>query len=127
MEEDMEATLPGQWVGFYCDGTNNPTFFQLNAPMTSFPMANNNLPLTVNCFMIGTPSRCLCEQRHFNHNFISCFHHVNITYTIKGPKKQEKKEETTFFYDKETTLSWDPNWWQLVEGYRFLNYTTKFG
>lgn len=38
-----------------------------------------------------------------------------------------RKEEITFFYGKTPTLSWDPNWWQWMDGSRFLNYTTKFG
>lgn len=32
-----------------------------------------------------------------------------------------------FFYDILATLSWDHDRWRWIEGYRFLNYTSKFG
>lgn len=40
-----------------------------------------------------------------------------ITFSKKGGTK----------CGKEATLSWDLDWWQWVEGYHFLDYTSKLG
>jgi hypothetical protein len=48
---------------------------------------------------------------------------AKIIHTTKG----QKKKEIIFFYGKTTTLSWVLDQWRWVEGYHFLNYTTKFG
>ena len=126
----MEATHPRQWVGFYCDGTNDMTFVvQCSNDFIPYGRQQYHLSLSlmVDCFTVWTHLRCLNEGRHPNGNFTDFFHHVKTTYTARGPKKERKKTEVTFLYGKEATLSWDPYWWRGVEGCRFLNYTTKFG
>lgn len=55
------------------------------------------------------------------------FHHVKIMHTTRGPMREGKKEDVTFFYGNEANLFWNSNHWQWREGLGFLNYTTKFG
>lgn len=53
---------------------------------------------------------------------VGFFHKVKIIHTTKG----QEKEEIVFFYGKMATLSWDMDRWRWVQGYGFLNYTTRF-
>ena len=54
------------------------------------------------------------------------FHKVKIIHTTRGENKEGKKKSKKF-YDKMTTLRWDPYRWRWVQGDRFFNYTTKLG
>ena len=56
--------------------------------------------------------------------WLGFFHKVKIIHTTRGPKKEGKKEEITYFYGETATLSWDPDRWRWVDGYHYLNYTT---
>ena len=48
-------------------------------------------------------------------------------FTLPKGKKKTKREGIIFFYSKMATLSEDYDRWHWIEGYRFLNYTMKFG
>lgn len=57
---------------------------------------------------------------------VGFFHEVKIIHTTRGPKKEGKNEEIILFYGKTATFGQDPDCWQWVDGFHFLNYTTKF-
>lgn len=59
--------------------------------------------LTAKCYTTGTHSRCLSEWWHPTWIFVRFFHHIKIIYVARGPKKDEKREEITFFHGKEIT------------------------
>ena len=87
-----------------------------------------NLPLSVQCFTVGTHSRCLREWEKPGGELRGFFHKVKIIHTQRGPKREgEDKEQITFFYGKIATLGWDPDRWRWSDGGRFLDYTTKDG
>jgi hypothetical protein len=81
----------------------------------------------VQCYTVGTHSRCLNTWEKPIGDMEGLFHKVKIIHTTRGKNKEREKEEIKIFYDKMTTLRWDPYRWRWVEGDRFLNYTTKLG
>ena len=64
LESDADTTHPGHWLGFYATGKDEPAFvFQC---VNTFALLccqwhNITLPFPVQCFTVGTHSRCLRE------------------------------------------------------------------
>lgn len=85
------------------------------------------MPLMVQCFTVGTHSRCLNEWVNPTREMDGLFHEVRVIHTTRGQMQEGVKEEITFFYGKMATLSWDLDRWRWVEGSYFLDYTTKEG
>lgn len=129
VEADLDITHPGLWIGFYKVGVEDPIFIQQSLTGFTPPCMRLHhlfLPLPIQCFTVGTQSRCLSEWENPNGDMVGLFHEVKIIHTTKGGKKT-KREEIIFFYGKMATLSEDYDRWRWIEGYRFLNYTMKFG
>lgn len=62
LQVDLDESLPGQWLGFYVDGEENPAIvFQCDTSFTPQCMHwhNATLPFSVQCYTVGTHSRCL--------------------------------------------------------------------
>ena len=129
--EDVTDTTPsGQWVGFYATGEVELTFvFQCDNYFTPpcCQLHNFILPIPVQCFMVGTHSRCLREWENSVGEFEGVFFEVKIIFTNRRPKKEGEKNEVMFFYSKEATPGWNPDRWRWVDGGHFLDYTTKAG
>lgn len=114
LEDDLDTTYQGDWIVFYVDGKEDPTFglqcdFDFAPPCME--MHHLSLPLPVQCFTVGTRSCCLREWEKPEGKMASFFHKVKIIRTNKGPKKGEK-EIITFFYGKLAILGWDLDRWR---------------
>jgi hypothetical protein len=62
LEDDSDITHHGQWIGFYANGEEDPTFVLQCVTGFSPPcmqLHNLSMPLLLQCFMVGTRSRCL--------------------------------------------------------------------
>ena len=130
LDVDSDIILPGKWIGFYTDSDEDPAIvFQSSSNFTPSCMQWHNvtLPFPVQCFTVGTYSRCLRVWERPLGEIEGFFHEVKVIHTSRGPKREEKKEEVSFFYGKVATLGWDPDRWRWIEGGRFLDYTTKDG
>ena len=130
LEEDSDTTFQGQWVGFYTEGEGDPvlvTYCTREFTPTCMQFHHLSLPIPVQCYTVGTYSRCLREWENPVGDFVGVFHHVKIIHTTRGPKKEGVREEIRFFYGKMATMGWDPDRWRCADGDQFLNYTTKQG
>ena len=85
------------------------------------------LPFPVQCYTVGTHSRCLREWERPQGELEGFFHKVKIIHTNREPKREGKREEIIFFYGKLDTLGWDRDRWRWIDGGHFLDYTTKDG
>ena len=129
-ESKEDTTYAGHWLGFYVGREEDLALvLRCDEDFTHECMQRNTLtlPLPVQCFTVGTHSRCLREWEHPQGELEGFFHKVKIIHTNRGPKKEGKREEIIFFYGKLATLGWDPDKWRWIDGGRFLNYTTKDG
>ena len=79
------------------------------------------MPNPVQCYTNGTHFRCLTRWIDPNGDFVG-FPTWLRTFT---PLEDKRNWEITFFYIKMATLSSNCNWWHSINGYCFLNYTTK--
>ena len=73
----------------------------------------------------GTHSRCLRNWEQPLVEMDGFFHIVKVIDTNRVPKNEGEQEKIIFFYDKLTSLGWDPNRWRWFDGEYFLNFTTK--
>ena len=127
-EEDN--TYVGQWVGFYVGTKEDPALvIRCGEEFTPECLQRKtlNLPLLVQCYTVGTHSRCLREWERPQVELEGFFHKVKIFHTNRGPKRKGKREEIIFFYGKLASLGWDPARWRWINGGYFLDYTTKDG
>lgn len=129
LEEDGDIAYPGQWLGYYVKKEDPVCAFQCESDFTPecLQWHNNTLHFPVQCYMMGTHSRCLKVWERPLGEIESYFHKVKIIHTNIGPKKEGKRKKIIFFYDKLATLGWDPDRWQWIDGGHFLNYITKDG
>ena len=67
------------------------------------------------CYMVGTHSRCLRVWERPLGEIEGYFHKFKIIYTNRGPKKEGEREEIIFFYGKIATLGWDPDRWRWID------------
>lgn len=84
------TTLPGKWIGFYVDEEEDPAFVFCSDNDFAPPCMqwhNLKLPLLVQCYTVGTHSRCLREWEYPLGEMAGFFHEVKIIHTNKGPKK----------------------------------------
>lgn len=117
-EKYYEATCPGQWWGFYCQGVDDPAFvIQCASDFISFGRLQYQLilHLIVKCFTIGTQPICLSEWVCPRGEFNGFFHQTNIIYAKGGPKVDDKQQIISFFYSKEDTLGWNLERWGWVK------------
>ena len=130
LEEDSNTAYQGQWVGFCTEGEGDPALVihctNEFAP-TYMQLHHLSLQIPVQCYTVGTYSRCFREWENPVGDIVGFFHKVKIIHTTRGPKKEGVREEIRFFYGKMATLGWDPDRWRWVDGDQFLNYTTKLG
>ena len=132
LDDDLNTTYAGTWVGLYGEGREDPIFVvQCTSEFTPLCLQylNVSLPIPAPYFTVGTHSRCLMAWERPVGDIGGIFHVVKNMHTTRGPKKdkEEDKEEITFFYGKVATLTWDPDRWRWGDGGHFLNYTTKSG
>ena len=129
LETDEDTTFPGHWLGFYTGGEDPAFVLRCNKDFTPACLQRYSITLStpVECFTVGTHSRCLRTWERPSGEFDGFFHMVKVIHTTRGPKKEGEQEELTFFYGKEASLGWDPDKWRWKDGGRFLNYTTKGG
>lgn len=89
------------------------------------------LPLNVKCYMVGAHSRCLSEwwqpTRKFSSFFPIMWNFFFMWWEGTTRRIEEEEEEIAFSYGIEATMGWNSDMWRWVEGYHFVNYTTKFG
>ena len=107
-EEDIAYTR--QWLGFYVGTKEDPALvFRCGEEFTPecLQRITLTLPLPVQCYTVGTHSRCLREWERPQGELEGFFHKVKIIHTNRGPKKEGIKEEIIFFYGKLATLGWD--------------------
>ena len=81
LEGDVDATHPRQWIGFYINGEEDATFVM--KCVTDFSpqcmqLHNLSMPLHVQCFTVGTHSRCLREWEKPTSEWVGFFHEVKI-------------------------------------------------
>ena len=130
LEEDSDIAYQGQWVGFYTEGEVDPALvIHCTNEFTPICMQLHHLslPIPIQCYTVGTYSRCLREWENPVGDMVGFFHKVKIIHTTRCPKKDGLREEIRFFYGKMATLGWDPDRWRWADGDQFLNYTTKLG
>ena len=130
LENDTDETYQGKWIGFYVDGGEDPTLVlqcETNSTPPCMQLHHLTLPLPVQCFTVGTHSRCLRVWEKPEREMVGFFHQVKIIHTNRGPKKEGENEQITLFYGKLATLEWDPDRWRWSDEGRFLEYTTKDG
>lgn len=130
LESDNGHVLPGQWLGFYENGEEDPTVvFRCDRDFTPkcLQWYNATLPFPVQCYMVGKHYRYLRLWKHLLGKIEGYFHKVKTMHTHRGPLVDCEKIELIFFYGKEATLGWDPDQWRWEDGSRFLEYTTKDG
>lgn len=96
-------------------------------PLSCMQLHHLFMHLPVQCFMVGTHSRCLRQWENPTRDMVGFPHEVKIIHTTRGPKRGEVKEEIIFYYGKMATLSWDVDCWRWIDEYCFFNYTIKFG
>ena len=72
------------------------------------------------CYTVGTHSRCLRVWERPLGEIEGYFHKVKIIHTNRGPKKEGEREKIIFFYGKLATLGWDPDRWRWIDGGHFL-------
>ena len=128
LEDNEDTTYQGEWVGFYVDGEDDPALVlrcEVEYAPTCMQLHHLVMPLPVQCFTVGTHSRCLREWEKPEGELVGFFHEAKIIQTHRGPKREGDKEQLTFFYGKIATLGWDPNRWHWSDEGRFLDYTTK--
>lgn len=90
LEDNLDTIHPGQWIGFYMDGGEDPTFVMqcvTNFPPLCMQVQNLFMPLPVQCFTVGTHSRCLREWEKPTGDMVGFFHEVKIIHTTRGLKK----------------------------------------
>lgn len=130
LENDTVTTHAGQWLGFYVAGGEDPAFV-LQCTQDFSPQCMHyqhlSMPLQVQCYTMGTHSRCLSLWEKPIGEMEGLFHEVKFIHTTRGQKKEGEIEKIIFFYGKTSTLRWDPVRWRWVEGGHFLNYTIKLG
>ena len=131
LEGDEDIAYPGQWLGFYLKDEEDPVcVFQckMDFKPECLQCHNATLPFPMQCYTIGTHSRCLSVWERPLGELEGYFHiKVKVIHTDRGPKKEGEKEKIIFFYGKLATLGWDPDRWQWIDKDHFLNYTTKDG
>ena len=130
LEKDEDTSYRRQWLGFYM-GREEDLAFVIQCMPKIMPQClriqHIVIPLLVQCFKVGTYSRCLNGWDQPDGEMDGLFHEVRVIHTSRGNKKEGEKEAITFFYGKTATLQWDPDRWRWVEGCYFLDYTTKIG
>lgn len=91
LDEDSNTTSSGQWVGVYIDRGEYPTFV-LNCVNEFAPscMQLHHLSMSVplQCFTVGTYSRCIREWESPVGYMVGFFHEVNIIHNTRGPQKK---------------------------------------
>lgn len=96
LNSNDDTTYPGQWVGFYVNMDEDPAIVircgEDFAP-ECFQRKTLTLPLPVQCYTVGTHSRCLREWEHPQGELEGFFHKVKIIRTKKGPKREKKKRK----------------------------------
>jgi hypothetical protein len=130
LETDEDTAYAGQWLGLYVDGKEDPAIvFRCDKDFTPecLKWYTVTLPFPVQCYTVGTYSRCLREWEQPLGEMEGFFHKVKIIHTNRGPKKEGEKEPIIFFYGKLATLGWDPDRWRWIDGGYFLDYTIKAG
>lgn len=130
LEDDEDTTYQREWVGFYVDGGEDPALVlqcQVDYTPTCMQLHHLSLSIPVQCFTVGTHSRCLREWEKPEGGMIGIFHKAKIIQTHIRPKREGEHEQITFFDGKLATLGWDPDRWRWSDGGRFLDYTTKEG
>ena len=93
LEADLDITHPGQWIGFYKVGAEDPVFIQqclIGFTPPCMRLHHLFLPLPIQCFTVGTQSRCLNEWENPNGDMVGLFHKVKIIHTTKRQKKDKK-------------------------------------
>ena len=126
VEADEDTTYPGHWLGFYTMGEENPAFVlrcNNNFIPACFQKYNITLPGPVQCYTVGTYSRCLRTWERPSGEFDGFFKMVKVIHTNRGPKNEGEQENFIFFYGKEASLRWDPDRWRWKDGGQFLKYT----
>lgn len=107
LDDDPKETHPGQWLGVYRDGADDPAFMlQCLEDFIHYGRQQYHLSISlmVKCFMLGTHSLWLSEWRHPTGGFHWFF---SSRENLSTPKKEGKMEVITFFYKK--------NWPHLAE------------
>ena len=130
LESDDGPALPGQWLGLYERGEEDPTVvFRCDKDFTPecIQWYSVTLPFPIQCYTVGKHSRCLRLWEHPLGEIQGYFHKVKTVHTQRGPVVDGEKIEFIFFYGKKATLGWDPDRWRWGDGSRFLEYTTKEG
>ena len=126
LENELDATYAGQWVGFYM-GEEDPTFvLQYTRDFTPLCMHLQYLvmPLPIQCFMVVTHSRCLDEWDKPTREMDGLFHEVKTRHT-EGKTRKRKKTKSHFSMVKRPLLAAIQTCGTWVEGCHFLNYTMK--
>ena len=111
--EDVPKVIHlGQWVGFYCDGVDDPAFvlrWSEDFIPSTMHQHHLSLPLTVKCFRVGAPSRCLSEWLHYTGDFHGFS--INLkSITPQGGQRRDRRKSFSF------TASWPHlvgtlDWW----------------
>lgn len=70
------------------------------------------------CFFMSLAVKCFAIDTYYGRT------RVKTIYTMAT--REQKQKETSFFYGKTNTLNGDLDGWRWVEGWHFLNYTTKY-
>ena len=115
LESDEDTVFPGHWLGFYTQGEEDPAFvIRCDKDFTPdcFQRYKFTLPIPVQCYTVGTYSRCLRTWDRPLGEVEGFFHMVKVIYTTRGPKKEGEQEEIILFYGKLAALRWDPDRWR---------------
>jgi hypothetical protein len=93
LENDLDATCAGQWVGFYL-GEKDPAFI-LRCTRDFTPLCKHLqhlvMPLPVQCFMVGTHLQCLNDRDKPTREMDGLFHEVKINHTTRGAEQGSRK------------------------------------
>ena len=96
LEEDEDTAYPAQWLGYYEKDEEDPVHvFQCKEGFTPECLQWHyaTFPFPVQCYTMGTHSRCLIPWERPLGEIEGYFHKVKIIHTNRGPKKKGKKKE----------------------------------
>jgi hypothetical protein len=90
-----------------------------------FTYARSLVQCLVQCFIVGSHSRCLRKREQPEEEMVGFFYEVKIIQTSIGLKKDGENEQITCFYGIQAILGWDPDRWWWVNRGQFLDYAAK--
>lgn len=100
LEDDSNTTHPGQWLGFYVDGGEDPTFVMkcvAGFSPSCMQLQSLSMPILVQCFTVGTHSRCLRGWEKPTRDMDGFFHKVKSYIPLEARRRKVSKRISFLF------------------------------